>query len=233
MLERQRLVAEGMDFMGSVKQITPTQWALIGGSGLVLGYVYYRHKKSVANTPVSTAALDTATSQGAANPAAYANTPPTGAVSFTPSGSQMPVTVTGFPASDIETIIDHLLPPQTSQPGTPAPAPAPAPPFPFARDIENIGVRMPIVASPAPTPAPQPVPTASPIVMSQGMYLGAVGSDNWAAFSAPGGYLDQFFANPTQVQIIGGNGQPATTTQVLADLQARGLPIKPTWRPIN
>jgi hypothetical protein len=68
--------------------------------------------------------------------------------------------------------------------------------------------------------------------MSQQDYLNSRDL-NWAEFSQPGGWLDKFFANPNQYQIIGGTGTPATTTQVLADLQAHGKAINPNWKAIN
>jgi hypothetical protein len=212
------------DIVGNLKTITPTQWAFIGGGGVLLGYLYYRHKK---NTAASTLATDTSLlNQTAPTTGAYAGQSPTsaaappetGTISFTPGGSMNPVTLSGYTAPEAQSIIGQLIP-------TPSPT--------GNTGSGNTGVvtapAQPIVPSPSPTPPPAAAP--QPIIMSQAMYLGALG--NYAAFSQAGGYLDQFFTNPNQVQILGPNGQQATTSQVLADLQARGLAIKPTWKAIN
>lgn len=128
-----------------------------------------------------------------------------------------------------------IIPPPTTDIPAPSPnQPAPATPAPVVASAEDPfmgGFTPQPAAGPPPAPPAPPPPAPAPIVMDQGMYQGALG--DYGTFSQAGGYLDQFFTNPQQVQILGPNGQPATTTQVLADLRARGLQVKPTWQAIN
>ena len=226
------------DITSSLKSLSTTQWVLIGGAGIAAGIIWRIHNK---NKQASLVAADTSLlDQTAPTSGAYAGIPPTagagsGSVSFQPGGSQFPVSLTGYTAQEAQDLIKTLIPTPAAPAPSPGPAPGPTPFFTgprgdFGIPERNFPVPAPVVASPSPTPPPTP---PAPTVMSQGMYLGAFLPQNVGAFTAPGGYLDKFFQNPQQYQILNPDNTPATTSQVLMDLQARGIPILPTWKAIN
>jgi hypothetical protein len=220
------------DLSETVHSIKPTQWAMIAAAGLGVGLLL--RKRSQANAAATT------TVQGDGTDAGVSGTGTTGYYqggAATPlidpnassGASTSPIAVSTGPApGDIKQVKNpdgtfttffwdgyQWTIAQASQPATPS---APSVPSTATTNI--------------PTPVSVAPVTPAPVIMSQADYLGSVGP-NWSAFSAPGGYLDKFFANPTQVQILNPNGSMATTSQVLADLKARGKTISPSWKAIN
>lgn len=214
-------MAEGEGISEIARKITPTQWVLIAGAGLGLGLLLrLRHKAQATTT----------TPQGF-DTSQYSGTGQTGYVqgnAFTPTPQYDPNQVSNPPPTPVPVTV-----PSTDTGGfgsvTTPPSPPTYPPN-ATWDPLKMGFTTPDVSAPIAQPVSAPV---APTVMTQGMYLGAFLPQNVAAFTAPGGYLDKFFSNPNQYQIIGGTGTPATTSQVLADLQARGIPINPNWKAIN